>query len=55
MADRWFTARRHDDDAGPGLDVSRALVLGFLIAALLGLVTGVGWVGYSLLRSQFGG
>jgi hypothetical protein len=55
MADRWFTVRRHDGDAAPGLDVSRVLVLGFLIAALLGLATGLGWMGCQLIRNQFGG
>lgn len=55
MADRWFTVRRHDGDSAPGLDVSRALVLGFLIAGLLGLATGLGWMGCQLIQRQIGG
>jgi hypothetical protein len=55
MADRWHTVRRHDRGSGPGLDLSRVIVMGFLIAALFGMATGVGWVGCQLIRHQFGG
>jgi len=55
MADRWSTVRRHDGDRAPGLDLSRLIVMGFLIAALLGLVTGLGWIGCQLVRHQLGG
>ena len=55
MSTRWSTVRGHDEEPSPGVDLSRLLVLGFLIAALLGLVTGIGWVGCNLFRSQFGG
>jgi hypothetical protein len=34
---------------------SRILVLGFLIAALLGLLSGLGWMGWLFVRSHFGG
>jgi hypothetical protein len=54
MPDRWSTVRRHDGDPAPGLDLSRVVVVGFLIAALLGLLTGLGWMGCQLVRNQFG-
>ena len=40
---------------GLGLFGLHLLVIGFLIAALLGLLTGVVWVGWNLLSNQFGG
>ena len=48
------TLDRHRDapPASPGL--SRLLVLGFLIAALLGLAVGVGWVGWSAASRWLG-
>ena len=55
MDDRFTTSRRHDGDASPGLDLSRVIVMGFLIAAVLGLLTGIGWMGYQFFRTQFGG
>jgi hypothetical protein len=29
--------------------------MGFLIAAILGLISGLGWMGCQLVRNQFGG
>lgn len=55
MGNRFTTFRRHDGDQAPGLDISRLLVIGFLIAAALGLLTGIGVMGYQFLRTQFGG
>jgi hypothetical protein len=55
MSGRWSTVRRHDDEAAPGLDLSRVIVMGFLIAALLGMATGLGWMGFQFVRRQFGG
>ena len=55
MPGRWSTVRRHDGERAPGLDLSRVIVLGFLIAALLGMVTGLGWVSCQLVRNHFGG
>lgn len=55
MGNRFTTVRRHDGDTSPGLDISRLLVIGFVIAALLGLLTGIGVMGYQFLRAQFGG
>ncbi len=55
MPTRWSTIRKHDNESPGSVDVSRLLVTGFLIAALLGLLTGVVWVGWNLLSNQFGG
>lgn len=55
MGNRWSTFRRHDSEPAPGLDLSRVLVIGFLVAAVLGAAIGLGWMSYQLLRSQFGG
>ena len=55
MSARWSTIRKHDNESPGSVDISRLLVMGFLIAALLGLLTGVVWVGWTLLRNQFGG
>ena len=55
MSGRWSTVRRHDGERGPGLDLTRVIVVGFLIAALLGMVTGLGWMGCQFVRNQFGG
>ena len=35
--------------------VAGKIGLGFLIAAALGFLTGLGWMGYQFLRTQFGG
>jgi len=50
MPNRWSTVRRHDGDSSPGLDLSRVLVIGFLIAALLGVLTGLGWMAWRLIN-----
>lgn len=55
MSARWSTIRKHDNESPGSLDISRLLVTGFLIAALLGLLTGVVWVAWNLLRNQFAG
>lgn len=55
MSTRWSTIRKHDNERPAPADISRLLVMGFLIAALLGLLSGVVWVGWNLLRSQFAG
>jgi hypothetical protein len=54
MSRRWPTGRSQEEEQPASADVSRLLVLGFLVAALLGLATGIGWVSYNLLRNQFG-
>jgi len=50
MADRWSSVRQHHDGPSPSPTVSRLLVLGFVVAVLLGLATGVLWVGWNLVR-----
>ena len=55
MGNRFTTVRRHDGDPAPGVDASRIIVIGFLVAAALGFLTGIGWMGYQFLRTQFGG
>ena len=55
MGNRFTTVRRHDGDSSPGVDLSRVIVIGFLVAAALGFLTGIGWMGYQFLRTQFGG
>ncbi len=55
MSRRWPSGRTHEEEQPASPEVSRLLVLGFLIAALLGLLTGVVWVGWNLLRNQFAG
>ena len=47
MDPRILERKREAEPASP--DVSRVLVLGFVVAALLGLVAGVGWVGWNLV------
>jgi len=54
MGNRFTTTRRHDCEPSSGLDLSRVIVVGFLISAALGLLAGIGWVGFQFLRSQFG-
>ena len=55
MGNRFTTVRRHDGDPSPGVDLSRVIVIGFLVAAALGFLTGIGWMGYHFLQTQFGG
>ena len=55
MGNRFTTVRRHDGDPAPGVDLSRVIVVVFLIAAALGLMSGIGWMGCQFVRSQFGG
>jgi hypothetical protein len=46
------TIDRKRDAAPASANVSRLLVLGFLIAALLGLVVGIGWVAWNLVAAR---
>lgn len=55
MSRRWPTGRTHEIDEPASPQLSRLLVMGFLIAAVLGLLTGIGWMGYQFFRTQFGG
>lgn len=51
MSRRWPAGRTHEEEQPASTDVSRLFVIGFLIAALLGLLTGVVWVGWNLLKA----
>lgn len=55
MSRRWPTGRSHEEEEPASAEGSRLLLIGFLIAGLLGLMTGVGWMGCQLVRRQFGG
>jgi len=55
MGSRFTTVRRDDGEPSPGLDLSRIIVVAFLIAAAMGLLSGIGWMGYQFLRARFGG
>jgi hypothetical protein len=55
MPSRWSTVQRHDAERAPGLDLSRGVVVGFLIAAAMGLLAGAGWLGYLWLSRLAGG
>jgi hypothetical protein len=50
MARRLPLHRRDEEEAPASPEVSRGLVFGFLIAALLGLVSGALWVVWNLIR-----
>jgi hypothetical protein len=49
MSRRWPIERKREEDEPASPEVSRLLIMGFLIAALLGLATGVVWVAYNLV------
>jgi flagellar biogenesis protein FliO len=55
MSRRWPTGRSHEDDEPASAEFSRLFVMGAMIAVLLGLLTGLGWMAYQFLRQQFGG
>ena len=52
MSRRLPTGRTHDEEQPASPELSRLLVMGFLIAALLGLLTGIGWIGWNLLEQS---
>ena len=55
MSRRWPTGRTHEVDEPASPELSRLLIMGFLIAAVIGLLTGIGWIAYQFLRAQIGG
>lgn len=55
MSRRWPTGRTHEIDEPASPELSRLLVVGFLIAAVLGLLTGIGWMAYQFLLAEIGG
>lgn len=50
MSKRWPTGRSHDEDLPASGAVSRALVLGFIVAGAMGVVAGAIWMGWNLLQ-----
>ncbi len=54
MARRLINGRLRTIEQPGVVDISRLLVVGFLIAGLLGLVTGVAWVDWHLLARIVG-
>ena len=55
MSRRWLSDRAHDEESPASPVVSRLFVMGVLIAALLGLLTGVAWLGWHLIINPFPG
>lgn len=48
MPKRWLVERRTQAELGP--TATRLLVLGYLIAAAIGVVAGLIWIGWHLLQ-----
>ena len=55
MSRRWPSGRTNDEEQPASAGVSRLLVMGFLIAAILGLLIGVAWVGWNLVGNWLAG
>ena len=55
MARRLPPGRITEDEQVASTDVSRLLVLGFVIAGVLGFLIGLGWVVWNLIRPHFVG
>lgn len=54
MSTRWSTTRKHGQPA-ESVTVSRLIVMGFVVAALLGAATGMVWVGWNLVKNWLAG
>ena len=50
MSARWSTTRKHGQPMG-SVAVSRLIVMGFVVAALLGAGIGLVWVGWNLVKN----
>ena len=55
MARRLPPGRINEDEQVASTDVSRLLVLGLVIAGVLGFLIGLGWVVWNLIRPHFVG
>jgi ABC-type nitrate/sulfonate/bicarbonate transport system permease component len=55
MAPRWLRHRTHEQELPASAATSRLLALGFLVAALLGLLAGIVWLGWNVARQHLGG
>ena len=55
MARRLPPGRINEDEQVASTDVSRFLVIGFVIAGALGFLIGLGWIVWNLIRPYFVG
>ena len=55
MSRRWPASRTHEEDPPASAEFTRLFVMGVLIAVLLGVFSGLGWMAYLYLSRQFGG
>lgn len=55
MARRLPPGRVNEDEQVASADVSRLLVLGFIVAGALGVLIGLGWVIWNLIRPHMFG
>jgi hypothetical protein len=55
MDTRWPHGRLRDEELSASPAITRVLLLGFLVAGGLGLLTGVVWVGWHLLSAWLAG
>jgi hypothetical protein len=54
MSRRFPPDRSHEEEEPASPEGSRLLVIGFLIAGLLGLMSGLAWMGCQLVRNHLG-
>ena len=54
MARHTPAVRRRNDEFETSPGVSRFVILGFVVAAILGLSTGVIWIAWNLIRRWLG-
>ena len=52
MPSHWFSTRTHGEEPPATREVSRLIVLVFVVAVILGVVTGAGWVAWNLIKNQ---
>ncbi len=55
MSRRWPTGRTHEEDPPASAAFTRLFVIAFLIAGAIGLLAGVGWLGYLWVSRALGG
>lgn len=55
MSRRWPAGRTHEEEQPSSPEFTRLFVLGMLIAIVLGVFSGLGWMAYLFLSRQFGG
>lgn len=51
MSRSWPVSRTREEERPASVEVSRLLVMGFLVAALLGLLTGGAWLGWNVVKN----